>query len=144
MFVRGKLALLQIDFGCHTKTVCKSYLCAASSAATNDGNKFTARTGQRTERDRADFQLPTAKSSVQKYCKQLVVGHSSSRERERGRKGGSWAHNFWLLLTPGQYAVNLPECASRFGNAAADDDDEAGTGRAPATWLLEMGYIFYA
>jgi len=27
--------------------------------------------------------------------------------------------NFWLLLTPGQYAVNLPECASRFGNAAA-------------------------
>lgn len=89
MFVRGKLALLQIDFGCHTKTVCKSYLCAASSAATNDGNKFTARTGQRTGRDSADFQLPTAKSSVQKYCKQLVVGHSSSREKERdrGREG---------------------------------------------------------
>lgn len=144
MFVRGKLALLQIDFACHTKTVCKSYLCAASSAATNDGNKFTARTGQRTGRNSADFQLPTAKSSVQKYCKQLVVGHSSSRERDgEGEKGR--AHNFWLLLTPGQYAVNLPECASRFGNAAvADDDDEAGTGRAPATWLLEMGYIFYA
>lgn len=27
------------------------------------------------------------------------------------------SRNFWLLLTPGQYAVNLPECASRFGIA---------------------------
>lgn len=64
---------------------------------------------------------------------------AAKRERE-GEKGR--AHNFWLLLTPGQYAVNLPECASRFGNAA-DDDDEAGTGR-DSPGLLEMGYIFYA
>lgn len=64
------------------------------------------------------------------------------------------AYNFRLLLTPGQYAVNLPECASRFGNAAADDDEDGAAARNRArtsiVWqltrlaLLEMGYIFYA
>lgn len=107
------------------KNLYKSHLCSASSAKTNDGNKFTRAQDQ--NKDNADCQnqsqpansVHTAQRRWQKI--HIDEGLGKPRGNTFGWKSGNLlgiaTRNFWLLLTPGQYAVNLPECASRFGIA---------------------------
>lgn len=58
--------------------------------------------------------------------------------------------NFWLLLTPGQYAVNLPKCASRFGSSRSKGSCCARTSsflpaRPPmiAAWPRSLKWVTY-
>jgi len=140
------------------KNLYKSHLCSASSAKTNDGNKFTRAQDQ--NKDNADCQNQSQPEMLFLYTgKSAELGGKSQRKnlwKGVALLGDSNAlncapvasRNFWLLLTPGQYAVNLPECASRFGIAQPSVEKYPHFPRIflrfPCHFPFEMGYIFYA